>query len=250
MKIALLIFIVIFQLVLAIYDYLSCKKMIVDDINEKQRTKFYTFGIIEGCFTLIIVLIFILLSYFSFSDIGLRSFDFQSIGWINIVTCILYGLLLLIFVYQMVMGIFSKQYRDKVKEINDASVKKGNHYNVVINKLILPRTKKEKTLYSFVSLTVGFSEEIVCRGLIVFLLQSTFPGLGFIVAGLISSVLFAMMHMYQWILGTIKTGIFGFMFFMIYYVTGSLILGIILHVIVDLSSTFILEKEKSITREE
>ena len=239
-KIILLTLIIMYQLLLSIYDYRSCMKLKVQDITEALRVKIYRLTVVDGVFPVLLIAIFSFFSDFTMKDIGLRGLSPIPIGWLPIVTYIIAGVAFLLFLYQTIMCIMSREYQIKAGEQLASSEQKGSHYDMVLNKIAMPRTKKEKFWYSLVSLTAGICEEIVGRGCILFLLQSIFPELGFLFAGIISCVLFALMHAYQGILGIIKTGIVGGFFVLLYYVTGSLIPGMILHFLLDFSSTFLL----------
>lgn len=245
MNILLLVFVFVCLIVSAVDDVRSCKKLVLQDITESVRLKYYRLSIFLGFFPLTIVaIIYVIFSDVSFADIGLCWFNPPPIGWFSIVVYIVCALAFLLFLYQTVMGIISQEYREKAKEQIEQSLKKASHYDLVINKLVLPQTKKEKVWFSFVSLNAGIGEEIICRGLIMFLLQSIFPFLNFFTAGIVSCLVFAVIHSYQGFLGMIKTGLAGFMFLSLFYTTGTLIPVIILHFFVDFSSTFINSSEK------
>ena len=109
---------------------------------------------------------------------------------------------------------------------------------------MLPRTKKEKRLFSFLSFSAGVCEELIFRGFLVFLLLAIFPVIPIYFIILIPSVIFGIGHSYQGLQGVIKTGGFGALLMCLFLVTDSLLLAILLHFLTDLSSAFLLSDEE------
>ena len=97
-------------------------------------------------------------------------------------------------------------------------------------KHMLPSTDPELRMSLGASLTAGVVEEILYRGYVLWCLSLYMPI--WIAAGL-SSVAFGVAHAYQGLSGVIKTGVVGFVFAAVYLVTGSLIIVMILHFLVD-----------------
>jgi membrane protease YdiL (CAAX protease family) len=84
------------------------------------------------------------------------------------------------------------------------------------------------------SLSAGVTEELTYRGLLVLALSLAVPDLphGAVVA--VAAVLFGLAHWYQGWLGVLTTGVVGAAFTQLYLSTGSLLLPMVLHVLVDL----------------
>ena len=78
----------------------------------------------------------------------------------------------------------------------------------------------------------------------VFLLQTIFPGIPIYLIVLIPSVIFGIGHFYQGVHGVIVTGVVGAVFMGLFLVSGSLIPGMVLHFLSDVSSTFLLSEEQ------
>lgn len=99
---------------------------------------------------------------------------------------------------------------------------------------VIPQTFNEKLLWVAVSLTAGIAAEIVFRGFLTFYLAWTIdirPG----VALVVSTFLYAAAYWYQGTKGMmIKLGT-GAVFALLYWKTGSLMLPIILHTLMNLS---------------
>jgi len=98
---------------------------------------------------------------------------------------------------------------------------------------LLPHNPKELFYFNLVSVTAGVCEEILFRGLLIWYL-SQFMGLPLAVVG--SSALFGLAHLYQGRKGIVQTGIVGLVFALLYVVTGTLWVVMLLHTLVDMNS--------------
>jgi CAAX protease family protein len=97
-----------------------------------------------------------------------------------------------------------------------------------------PATWTERRWWVFLSITAGVCEEILFRGFILNYLH-VFPwALNLTLALLISSVIFGLNHLYQGAAGVAGTAIVGFLFGLLFLLTGNLALPIILHGVLDL----------------
>ena len=223
-------------------DARKTKRLINASITEKVRVKWYVEAIIWEWGAVLAVLIMCLLSDISFKDIGFRQISFEYDFWFNFIIIALCGLLFALLLYQVISYLASAKYREAIqaKFTNDMD---KSHYNAVMENLLIPRSKKEKQAFFWVSLTAGICEEILLRGFLFFLLQAVFPNITIILVVIIASVLFGLWHSYQGLQGVIKTTLAGALFGCLYLVTGSLIPGILLHFFVDYSSAFLLSEE-------
>lgn len=99
---------------------------------------------------------------------------------------------------------------------------------------LLPHTRKERWLFAALAVTAGVCEEVLFRGFLLFYLQEVFPGFGVVGAVVVSSVIFGLCHFYQGVRGVLGTGVFGAGMAILYVASGSLIVPIILHALLDL----------------
>ena len=111
---------------------------------------------------------------------------------------------------------------------------------------VLPRTKKEKYLFSLLALSAGICEEIIFRGFLVFLVLAIFPSVPIYLVILISTLIFGIAHAYQGLQGVISTGLLAVMFMCLFLVTDCLIFPMLLHFIIDFSATFILSEKSMV----
>ena len=98
---------------------------------------------------------------------------------------------------------------------------------------ILPVTREERRWFFVVSITAGVCEEVVYRGFLIHYLMGAPAGIGVTLAVVVSSVIFGIGHIYQGVRGAIGTAILGFVFAVLFVVTGNLAAPILLHAAID-----------------
>jgi membrane protease YdiL (CAAX protease family) len=107
---------------------------------------------------------------------------------------------------------------------------------------LLPRTPAERRMFVGVALTAGVAEEIVFRGfLLVYLTDVLTVPLG--VAMVVSAALFGLAHSYQGAVGVLLTGLAGYWLAGMYVLTGSLVLPVVVHALVDLRLLLVLPRQ-------
>lgn len=184
--------------------------------------------------SLFVVLIMCFFAGLSLGDIGLRQMRFDYGVWFTTVMISLSGLLFIFSLYQIISLSISTKHKEAAEK------QYGNH---PVLSGILPRSKKEKCLWSFLSLSAGVCEEIVFRGFMPLLLLGIFPDISIFFLILIPSVIFGIAHFYQRVQGIIVSALFGVFFMCLFLATGSLILPILLHFFYDFSITFTLSEK-------
>ncbi|NKY97539.1 CPBP family intramembrane glutamic endopeptidase [Nocardiopsis alborubida] len=102
---------------------------------------------------------------------------------------------------------------------------------------MLPRDRRERWAAAGASVTAGVCEEVVFRGLLIALGVSL--GLDAVVAAGLSLAVFAVAHVYQGRTGVVLVTLVGFGFTHLYLSTGSLLLPVFLHVLMDLRSLLV-----------
>lgn len=98
---------------------------------------------------------------------------------------------------------------------------------------MLPVTREERVWFFFVSLTAGICEETIYRGFLINYLMHAPANLNVTLAMVISSVIFGLGHMYQGVRGAIGSSVLGFLFALLFVMTGNLVLPIFLHALID-----------------
>lgn len=99
------------------------------------------------------------------------------------------------------------------------------------NDYMMPHDRRELGWWSALSLTAGVCEQILYRGFMSWLFE---PYLGFWGAAAGAVLLFGLGHVYQGLLGALKTAAFGAVAMALYLIGGSLLPPMILHVVMDL----------------
>ncbi|WP_107840827.1 CPBP family intramembrane glutamic endopeptidase [Metasolibacillus meyeri] len=97
----------------------------------------------------------------------------------------------------------------------------------------MPHTRHERIWFVFVAITAGICEELIFRGALTYFLFELPVELPLWTIGLLVSILFGMAHLYQGISGIVATSFLGVIFFILFIGTGSLLLPIILHFMMD-----------------
>ena len=100
---------------------------------------------------------------------------------------------------------------------------------------ILPRSAAEKLMWINVALTAGICEEILFRGFLI-LYATEILGLETAGAIAVSSAIFAVGHYYQGLPNMIRVGVVGALLAIVFVMTDSILLCIILHAALDLGA--------------
>ena len=212
---------------------LRAKKYKNTAVTEKIRCNKYltTTAFLWG----LVILVFIMCSIggISLAEIGFRPISFNYNIWFTAAALLLSGGAFAYFIYDLIASLMSKKSREQ--NIDDI------HGEMMA--AMLPRTKKEKWLFSLRTLSSAICEETVFRGFMIFLLQSVFPNVPIYLIILIACVIFGVSHLYQGLEGVISTGLMAVLFICLFLVTDSLILVMLLHFAADFSATFVLSEK-------
>jgi membrane protease YdiL (CAAX protease family) len=99
---------------------------------------------------------------------------------------------------------------------------------------LLPRTPGERRLFAFVGLTAGACEEWLYRAFFLAVVAALAGGPPGWVLVAVAAIAFGLAHAYQGIGGIVLTGILGGVLAALYLSTGSLLLPVLLHALIDL----------------
>ncbi len=97
---------------------------------------------------------------------------------------------------------------------------------------LIPVTTRERWLWVAVALSAGICEEIVFRGWLLATLHSP-VGLAGTWLIVVAAAVFGLAHLYQKAMGVLLTGFVGLLFCLLYFKTGSLLVPILLHCLID-----------------
>ena len=98
-----------------------------------------------------------------------------------------------------------------------------------------PHTRRELGWWAAVSLSAGFSEELIFRGFLIWAFQ---PLLGLWGAGALSLIVFAAAHGYQGAAGALAVGVVGAFLTVVVLIFGSLWPAMAMHLLIDLQQGF------------
>lgn len=190
------------------------------------------------------ILILVLLGDIKLQDIGLSAIVWNPFGiniWLLVGAIILVAIPVILILLSLYNYVGIKR-NPAFREAYIAAVKKktgSEDQEPDIVHAILPTTRQEKLQWTFVSFTAGITEEILFRGFLVYCLHLIFPGIPIPFLCLIQAVPFSLMHLYQGMKGVLMTFGMGLIFGVSVIVFGSIIPGMIIHILVDVSSNLI-----------
>jgi membrane protease YdiL (CAAX protease family) len=99
---------------------------------------------------------------------------------------------------------------------------------------LLPSSGEERRWWWLVCSTAGICEEIVYRGFLLHYFQHGPVHLNLTWALAVSSLIFGIGHLYQGIVGSVQTAVVGFLLGGIFIASGSLLLPMVIHALLDL----------------
>lgn len=105
-----------------------------------------------------------------------------------------------------------------------------------------PSNSRQLLYFVGVSITAGVTEELLCRG---FLIWSLTAYMNVVIAAILSSIFFGLGHSYQGASGIVKTGGVGLIMASLYIGSGTILLPMILHAFVDAHNGFLAYSLKS-----
>ena len=144
--------------------------------------------------------------------------------WALGLSMLLVALLLILFLAPGVQCFRNKAVREQIAPAMQAM------------RFVMPVSRVERHWWLLLSVSAGVCEELIYRGFLLEFLRGRLDGgpqLGLTAAWLLSSIMFGTAHLYQGVAGIIKTTVVGLLLGMLAILTGSLLLPIICHVLID-----------------
>jgi membrane protease YdiL (CAAX protease family) len=210
--------------------------------GETARLRFYRSWTVQGCVTALLAIALVLvLPGVGLADIGFRAPDLAGVDRFGITggsvsTSTIAGMItgVLVMVVMMVVVSRVKARRDArgAGEQKPAAEPRGQMKAILP---MLPRSGAGRRGWAMLSLSAGVTEEITYRGLLLLTLAvalpSTTPRVTLVIA---AAVLFGLAHWYQGWTGIVSTALVGGVMAGLYLSTGSLLVPMILHTLIDL----------------
>lgn len=101
---------------------------------------------------------------------------------------------------------------------------------------LIARNQQERKLAGLLSLSAGINEELLFRLLLPLVLAGLIGESLIVLALALSVLIFGLVHTYQGVIGVLTTTVLGMLLMFIYIATGSIILAMIVHTLIDLRS--------------
>lgn len=225
----LILFTLVYEPIIGYLGYRAFKERVGEDPD--ARINYYAKIMIGLWLPAICILLLVGFTDVAWSDIGvaLPGLHVEPMGPI-----ITYAVPILVSLYCLLMAYYwiGYQFSDKIKK-RFAQAREEQTGKVAYAD-ILPVTGRERRWWTAVSLTAGVTEELIYRGFLLFAFSHLFPGLSIWLIMLASAVLFGLAHTYQGVAGVIRTAAIGFVFAMMVVATGSVLLLIVIHFLIDL----------------
>jgi len=140
----------------------------------------------------------------------------------SLATWILTGAMVVFYIADITYSLFSPEELKKTHDQWEATVP------------FLPESAREMPAYIFMCLSAGICEEILYRGfLVTYFIDPMRPGFP-ITAAIFPAVLFSLAHFYQGYKAMGKIFLLSLLFALIFIFSGSLIIVVIIHFLIDL----------------
>jgi len=224
----LIVFLLTYEPIYGYFDYQRFKAKV--RVNPDERVRYYKKIMIGLWIPVFVIICFVFWGPLTLTDIGLNgiTLNTERLGkWLTyVVTGSAIGIVLII-IYQWIGTKVSKKMRIEIMKAKEKQLETSKFSD------ILPVSKKDKVLWTYVSWTAGITEEIIYRGFLLFALSTLFPSLSIWVILIASSFLFGLAHSYQGLGNVIRTTIIGLYFAVLYVVLGSIIPLILIHFLLD-----------------
>jgi len=110
---------------------------------------------------------------------------------------------------------------------------------------VLPESHQERVWFGTVSVGAGIAEELLFRGFLFYYLAVYVPQMNTLEKVLLVSLTFGFAHIYQGWKGALGVGIVGLGMAVLYVMTGSLLMPVVLHAAIDLRILMIFPPEES-----
>jgi uncharacterized protein len=228
-----LLFLVTYEPVYGYFDYQKFKRRVAQ--FPLERVKYYKKVMLGLWIPTFVILTITAFGPLNFQDIGLKgiTINTSTLGpWVTYCSFGLAGIYIVSLIYYLVGSKVSIKMRTDIAEL-----KKREHEKIAF-KDILPHSKEDKRVWTYVSWTAGITEEIIYRGFLIFALTQLFPVLSIWPVLILSSLLFGLAHTYQGFLNVIKTSLFGMFFAILYIGLDSIVPLMILHFLIDYVGKF------------
>ena len=226
----------VFFLALPVFDLWLFKRHLNAQKQRSHKAAYYRQLLGELWIPTSVVLVLAATGVFQLADIGLRRPELETEiipAWVSIGVTLLAVLFSAYSLIDLLRLRYDAKYQAAIKS-RLQSVKMPPYMS-----LLMPSSRQEKRLYGAVAISAGLTEEILYRGFLTYVLLTSFPALGIWLSIVVAAFLFGLGHLYQGVSGVLRTFILGLILSMVYLATGTLLLCIIIHMLIDLAGTML-----------
>ena len=224
---------------LVIYEPISGKRSYAAFLRaeavqgEPARLRFYRSWILQGCATALLAVFLVLaLPGVGLAEIGFRATDASGLDRFGLSDSTMGASTIAGMVTGAAVAAIALSLLMRRRPKTGASAAPAQ---LVAVQPMLPRTGRGRWGWSALSLSAGVTEEITYRGLLILTLAVALPSqTPTAVIVVLAAALFGAAHWYQGRAGVISTGFAGAALTVLYLGTGSLLVPMILHTLIDL----------------
>lgn len=230
---------VIAVIALAIHEPISGKRSFAAFLRaekvdgEPARLRFYRSWILQGCTTAALAIALVLaLPGVGLADIGFRASDLARLDRFGLSGGDMGASTIAGMITGAAVTVVGLRFLMRRQAKNGKSTTPAQ---LVAIQPMLPRTGRGRWGWAALSLSAGVTEEITYRGLVVLTLAVALPAqTPTAVIVVVAAIVFGAAHWYQGRAGMLATGLAGAALTMLYLGTGSLLVPMILHTLIDL----------------
>jgi membrane protease YdiL (CAAX protease family) len=211
------------------------------EITGGMRMSFYNYGILESWIAMVCIVALSLfagvrvveLLRFTAANSFLLNEAFVVVSWI--VAAAVFAFMFSQYLsYRMNPAVRRQAWKQVAGSADANAIPKDLYVNILI-----PRDAGQRRRFYFVALTAGVCEEFIFRGVAFAMCHSLFPDMSIYFLPLIPGAVFGIAHIYQGMTGVFKTGALGILLGYLYVATGSLLVVMAIHAMIDVSSCYL-----------
>jgi membrane protease YdiL (CAAX protease family) len=225
-----------FFLALPFFDLWLFKRHLNAPQQRNHKLAYYAQLLSELWIPTIVLFVLVGTNTIQLADIGLGQPELEAEivpAWVSI------GLVLLavIFIVYSLIDLYRLKYDARYQAAVKSklqSVKMPEYMS-----LLMPSSSREKVWYGLVAISAGITEEILYRGFLTYVLVTSIPAMDIWLSIVVAAFLFGLGHLYQGLSGMLRTFVLGLILSLIYLATGTLLLSIIIHMLIDLAGTLL-----------
>lgn len=235
----LILFLLLYEPVYGYFDYQKFTARV--RLHPEERVRYYKKIMVALWVPTLVIFGMVLMGPLTFVDIGVSGIqlDTQTLGpWFTYFALGVGVVNFLILIYYLVGSRVSEKLRNSFIQAQQRELEKSKFTD------IMPVSKEDKKVWTYVSWTAGFTEEIIYRGFLIYALTTLFPSLSIWIILVLSAFVFGLAHTYQGVGNVVRTSLIGLFFAILYVGLGSILPLIVLHFLIDYVGKIGDEEEK------